>query len=209
MNKDKKNTIIHELKHHLPFTLTSSIAAGLLVTLFYLINKEFFIDAVSNLFEVMHPTHVFVSAIATSAVYKKYKKSIVPAILIGVFGAILIGSLSDVIFPFLAGNLFTLHTEFHLPIIEEPFLILGIAIIGSTIGTKWDLSKPSHSLHVFLSIFASLFYILTFSIEMNPIVILLISLVIFLTVYIPCCASDIVFPLFFVNEKCKDCKHWH
>jgi hypothetical protein len=209
MNKDKKETIMHELKHHLPFTLISSLTAGLIVALFYLINKEFFIGVVSNLFEVMHPTHVFVSAIATSAVYRKYKKSILPAILIGVLGAILIGSLSDVVFPWIAGNLFALRTNFHLPIIEEPFLILGIAIIGSAIGAKWDLSKLSHSLHVFLSIFASLFYVLTFSIEMNPIIILLISLVIFLTVYIPCCVSDIVFPLFFVNKKCKNCKHWH
>ncbi|MCK4996866.1 hypothetical protein KAS08_01055 [Candidatus Pacearchaeota archaeon] len=199
-NKNRGNTILHELKHHLPFTLTSSIAAGILVAIFYLINKTFFVGVVSNLFEIMHPAHVFVSAMATAAIYNKYKKSIPKSIFIGMVGAILIGSLSDVIFPWVAGNLFSLHTHFHLPIIEKTFFILGVAGIGAAIGSKWNLFNASHSVHVFISIFASLFYLLTFSVEMNPLTVMLTSLIIFLAVYIPCCISDIIFPLLFVKK---------
>ena len=156
MHKEKKVTILQELKHHLPFTLTASLSAGILVVILYLINKEYFVGIVSGLFEIMHPAHVLVSAMATAAIYWKYNKSAIKTILVGIGGAILIGSLSDVLFPWIAGNLFSLHTHFHLPIIEEPILIIGVALIGSLAGICFGLFKFSHSIHVFLSIFASL-----------------------------------------------------
>ena len=201
------DTIKKELGHHLPFTLTVSLLAGVIVAIMYLINREYFIGIISESFEVMHFSHILVSAIATSTIYYKYKKSFFGGILVGVIGALLIGSLSDVIFPWLAGNLFSLHTHFHLPIIEETLPVLTVAIIGAVVGIKWDLFNISHRLHVFLSVFASLFYLLAFSIKMAPLTILIISLLVFLCVYIPCCISDIVFPLLFIKKPCKDCGH--
>jgi len=196
MKFKKGDTIWKELKHHLPFTFFASLVAGLLVAIFYSMGSI----PSGGLFEIMHPAHVLVSAIATSAIYWKYKKSFLNGILIGVVGAILIGSLSDVFFPFLAGNLFSLNTQFHLPILEKPFLILGVALFGAVIGIRWKLSKISHSIHVFLSIFASLFYLLAFSIEISFFGVLLISLVVFLAVFIPCCISDIIFPILFIKR---------
>ena len=204
MDRKRRALISHELKHHLPFTLTSSLSACALVAILYLLNREYFVGIVSGLFEVMHPAHVFVSAMATAAIYWKYNKSVVKTTFVGISGAILIGSLSDIIFPWVAGNLFSLHTHFHLPIIEEPILIMGVALIGSVIGMSFGLFKFSHSIHVFLSIFASLFYLLAFSVEMNVLSVLLISFLVFLAVYIPCCISDIVFPILFVKKLCKN-----
>ncbi|MCK5321277.1 hypothetical protein KAJ38_01750 [Candidatus Pacearchaeota archaeon] len=199
MKVKKGDTILCELKRHFPFTLISSLTAGVLVAIFYLTNRRYFVGVVSGLFEVMHPAHVLVSAMATSAIYWKYNKSVVKTILIGVVGAILIGSLSDILFPWIAGNLFSLHTHFHLPIIEKPILIIGVALVGSVAGMHF-MFRVSHSIHVFLSVFASLFYLLVFSIEVSALAILLISLLVFLAVYIPCCISDIVFPLLFVRK---------
>ena len=196
-NIKKGDTILKELKHHLPFTFFSSLTAGILVAILYSLGNL----PSEGLFEIMHPAHVVVSAIATSAIYWKYNKSFLKGIFIGVIGAILIGSISDIVFPWIAGNLFSLETAFHLPIIEKPFLILGVALIGSFIGMKWGLFKTSHSLHVFLSIFASLFYLLAFSVEMSVLSVLLISFLVFLAVFIPCCISDIVFPLWFVKKS--------
>jgi hypothetical protein len=150
-----------------------------------------------------------VSAVATSALYWKYKKSYWKSIFVGIVGAILIGSLSDVVFPFLTGNLFSLHTSFHLPIIEKPILILGIAFFGAILGMYSNLFRLSHMLHVFLSVFASLFYFLAFSVEMNIGVILLVSGLVFIAVYVPCCISDIVFPLLFIKKPCLKCGHFH
>ena len=199
MKFKRGDTIRKELMHHLPFTFVASLIAGILVGIFYSIGNI----PSGEIFEIMHPAHVFVSAIATSAIYWKYKKSFLRGILIGIFGAILIGSLSDILFPFLAGNLFSLNTSFHLPILEKPFLILSVALIGAIIGSRWKLSKISHSVHVFLSIFASLFYLLAFSIKMDVLSVLLISFLVFLCVFIPCCISDIVFPILFIGKEKK------
>jgi hypothetical protein len=202
---NKGKTLLKELREHFPFTLGASVVAGILVALVY----SFWRIPSESIFEWIHPLHIFVSAAATAAIYNKYKKSLFGTIIIGVFGAILIGSLSDVLLPWITGNVFSLHTAFHLPIIESPLFILGVAIVGSLFGLYIGLFKLNHSLHVFFSIFASLFYILAFSIQINFWVILIISLLVFLLVFIPCCLSDIVFPLLFIKNPCKKCGYWH
>jgi hypothetical protein len=208
MEFKKSSTILKELKHHLPLTLTVSLLAGVSVALIVLLNlrlTEFF----PNAFEIIHPAHVLVSAAATAAIFHKYKKSILQSIIIGVTGAILIGTISDALLPWIAGNLFSLNTTLHLPIIENPILIITTAIAGTYIGIYLGLFKLNHSLHVFFSVFASLFYLLAFSSNINIWIILGSSFVVFLVVYIPCCVSDIVFPILFIKKPCKDCGHWH
>ena len=208
MRFSKWKTILHELKHHLPFTLGASLVAGGLIALIFVFGLEssgFFAKG----FEFAHPIHVLVSAAATSAIYFKYKKSFLGSFLVGVFGAILVGSVSDIILPWLAGNLIFLQTSFHLPILENPILILGAGVVGSVMGIRFGMFKINHSLHIFLSIAASLFYLLAFSSAVSLWVILLVSLIVFLTVYIPCCVSDIVLPLMFIRKPCHDCGYWH
>lgn len=194
-----KNLIVEELKEHWPFALGASLVAAILSGILY--NHATFISAIEGLFEIFHPVHVLFSAAATTAIYYKYRKTVIPGILIGVIGAILIGTISDVLLPWIAGNMFSLHTHLHLPIFEEPLLIVGVGIVGAFIGIYWKIFNLSHSIHVFLSVFASLFYLLAFSASMGFWTILAISLVVFFTVFIPCCISDIVFPLWFVRSK--------
>lgn len=192
------NLIIKELKDHWPLALIASLIATILVII---ISGFGGVDIVENMFEIFHPAHVLVSAAATSAIYYKYRKSVVNGVIIGIVGAILIGSLSDVLLPWVAGNIFSLQTSFHLPIFEEPLQILAVGIIGALAGIYLGFFKLNHSLHVFLSVFASLFYLLAFSVALGVWTILAISLIIFLVVYLPCCISDIVFPLWFVKKK--------
>ena len=103
----------------------------------------------------------------------------------------------------MAGNIFSLGTVFHLPLIENPFLILGSAVVGGLVGISFGLFRLNHYLHIFLSVFASLFYLLGFSSSVSVWVVLLLSLVVFLVVYVPCCVSDIVFPILFVGRDVK------
>lgn len=208
MKFQKSNTILKELKDHFPLTLIVSLFAGVLVALTILFNLEFnkFFPAA---FGIIHPAHILVSAAATSAIFYKYKTSVLKAATIGIVGAILIGTISDILLPWIAGNLFSLNTILHLPILENPILIFTTAIIGAFIGIYIGLFKLNHSLHVFFSVFASLLYLLAFSANINIWIILGSSLIVFLVVYIPCCVSDIVFPILFIKEPCKDCGHWH
>lgn len=208
MKHTRKDTIIHELSHHMPFTLFVSVMAGLLVGIFYLTGyyQNGFME---SFFKIAHPAHILVSAAATAAIYNKYKKSFPMSLVVGFLGALIIGTLSDVLLPWTAGVIFGLHTNLHLPFIEEPILVFGAAIVGSFMGKSTRIFKASHTTHVFLSVFASLAYLLAFSFNLNLIAILLIVLIVFFVVYIPCCISDIVFPILFIRRPCKDCGHWH
>lgn len=192
--------IIHELKHHVPFTFFATFIAVLIAIVFYNTNIP------EKIFDSIHSIHVLASAIVTSAIFYKYKENYFQAFLVGIFGAIIMGSLSDIIFPYIGAIIFQLETEFHLPIIEGPLVILSSAIIGSVIGIKTKYTKIPHLIHVSLSVFASLFYLITFSqIDLNILHIISVSTIIFLTVIIPCCLSDIIFPFLFLGENIKNC----
>lgn len=197
-----KKELIHELKHHSPFTLLATLIGIILVLLLKQLNILF----AESFFEFLHPAHLFVSSIVTTAIFYKYKQNKIQAILVGVMGSIVIGSLSDIIFPWIGGNLLNLNTSFHLPLIEKPFLILMTALIGSTTGLITKTTKMPHFIHVFVSVFASLFYLLAFSESFNLIYFLGAFIVVFIAVIIPCCISDIVFPFFFLGEKIKHCE---
>lgn len=193
-------TIFSELKQHIPFTLTATLIAIVFVVVVYQINASKIILG-SSLFYIMHPLHLFVSAMVSAAIFYKYKNNFIQALLIGVTGSIIIGSLSDIILPYLGGIIFQLKTSFHLSLIEKPILILSITIIASVLGISTKFTKIPHFLHVFLSVFASLFYLLAFSISLNLVHFTAAFLIVFIAVLIPCCISDIIFPLLFINKK--------
>ena len=195
--------LFHELKHHLPFTAAATLIA-IVVVLFVGYYARTSIS--ENLFEILHPLHVLASSIVTAGIFYKYKPKFIPALLVGISGAIILGSLSDIIFPWLGGNLLNLKTSFHLPIIEEPFLILASALVGCFIGITTGKTKIPHFVHISLSVFASLFYLLAFSQQFNMIYFLGAFVIVFISVIVPCCISDILFPFFFLGEKIKHCK---
>ncbi len=190
--------IIHELKKHIPFTAIATLIA-ILITLFILfgIKKEISQES----FHILHPLHVLASALVTAGIFYKYKKNFIQALFIGVLGSVIIGSISDVIFPYLGGLLFNLNIEFHLPLIEMTTLILSTAIIGSILGISLKITRFPHFIHVFLSVFASLFYLLAFSQAFEIIYFIGAFFVVFISVIIPCCISDIIFPFLFLRKK--------
>jgi len=194
---------LHELKHHLPFTAFATIIAIILVVfLQYLFQKQIS----EGLFEILHPLHIVASSIVTAGIFYKYKSKLISALLVGVAGSIIIGSLSDIIFPYLGGNILNLNTSFHLPVVESPFIILTAAITGSVVGILKKVTKMPHFIHVFLSVFASLFYLLAFSSSFSLVYFISAFLIVCVAVIIPCCTSDILFPFFFLGKKIKKCK---
>lgn len=194
--------LIHETKHHVPFA-----AAATLIAIFVVLLIEYYLQlgVSEESFEILHPLHVFASAMVTAGIFYKYKPKIIPSLLVGISGAIVIGSISDVIFPWLGGNLLHLHTHFHLPIIEEPMIILAVALIGSLVGARTKLTDIPHFVHVGLSVFASLFYLIAFSPEFSAFYLSASFLITFVAVIVPCCVSDILYPFFFLGEKIKKC----
>ncbi len=194
--------ILKELKEHAPFTFFATIVAILLIVI---IRFYFSKDIPESLFNIAHPAHVFVSALVSAAVFYKYKKNILLALLAGVLISLVIGTISDVLIPWLGGTLFNLETLLHIPLFEETFLIVSTSIIGSIIGIILKITKEPHFIHVFLSVFASLFYLTSFSQSPTYLEFLLMTIIVFVAVLIPCCFSDIVFPIM-LSKKSKEGK---
>ena len=185
---------LKELKHHIPFTASATIIAIIFVFIIKSSNT-------TQAFEILHPLHIIASAIVTSAIYFKYKKNIPLALLIGLTGSIIIGSISDVILPYLGALLFNFQPSFHLPLIEEPIMILSSALIGTIFGIATKITRFPHFVHVSLSVFASLLYITSFSQNISSIYWLASFIIVFIAVLVPCCISDIIYPLMFVGKN--------
>lgn len=193
---------LHEMKHHVPFTFFATLGAILLI----IVLKYIFEQQIPKvLFELSHVLHIIVSSAVTAGIYYKYKKNVIFSLIVGVFGAIIIGSLSDIVFPWMGGVFLGLHMHFHLPVVEFPIIVLGAALAGSVIGMKTIATRMPHFVHVFLSVFASLFYLLTFSAAFEFSYFTGAFLIVFGSVIIPCCISDILFPFFFIGKKEGTC----
>jgi len=202
--------IAGELKEHVPFTALGAVSGIAIMVIIVFVNVP---SQVSQaVFHTLHPLHVVLSALTTTAMYRKYGNSkIWAAILIGYFGSIGIATISDAIIPYLGGALLGVEMEFHLPFIETekmPFvgietwkLVNSAALAGMIIGYLKPTTKFPHSGHVFLSTWASLFYFIAFGVAYWLPLLPFVFLFLFLAVWFPCCVSDIVFPLLFTRER--------
>jgi hypothetical protein len=202
--------IASELREHIPFT---AIGAATGIILMVIIIFAHIPSPVSGAaFYTLHPLHVVLSALVTTALYAKYSKGkLWAAILIGYAGSIGIATLSDAIIPYLGGALLNIEIGFHVPFIETevtPYfgvakwvVINSAAVIGIALGYWKRITKFPHSGHVLLSTWASLFYFTAFGVASWLPLLPLIFIFLFLSVWIPCCLSDIVFPLLFVKKK--------
>lgn len=194
---------MHELRHHLPFAIVATVVGIVIAFIlkYYLGN----FSKLENSFEFLHVLHISVSAIVSSGIYYKYRKKIMPSLLIGIISSIVVGSLSDAIFPYLGSIIFNINTTFHFPLLEMPFIIISGALLGSVIGISLGFTKLPHFGHVLVSTFASLFYLLAFTGTITIWVFIGGFVITIFAVLIPCCFSDIIFPFLFMGEKIKHC----
>ena len=198
--------ILSELKRHVPFTTFGAITGIIIMAIAILGNMLFQVAKISSvIFYILHPTHVVLSAIATTAIYKLYKPTckVSSAIAIGYIGSIGIATLSDSIIPYLGELLLNLPNRgIHIGFIEKPLLTNTAAFLGTAIGFLKPATKFPHSGHVLISTWASLFHIImAVGQTVNFVMVVAISVFLFLAVWIPCCTSDIVFPLLFAMTK--------
>ncbi len=163
-------------------------------------------------FYTLHPIHVVLSALVTTAMYTKYRKAkIWVVVLIGWTGSIGIATMSDAVIPYLGGTLLHIEMGFHVPFIEtskipvigiEKWIVVnGAALLGIAIGYWKQTTKIPHFGHVLLSTWASLFYFTSFGTANWLPLLPFVFLFLFLAVWIPCCLSDIVYPLLFIKKQ--------
>lgn len=200
-----------ELKKHAPFTSFGALTGILIILVSLNIRK----DISYNIFYVLHPIHVVLSALVTASIYKlhtcdRFTKKCIKGecnlwilVVIGYVGSVGIATLSDSVIPYLAEILLDMPNRgIHLGFIEKWWLVNPLAILGVVLAYFKPTTKVPHAGHVLLSTWASLFHILMAIGGALPwYSYLAIVFFLFLAVWVPCCVSDIVFPLLFVKKK--------
>lgn len=222
MKQKKLAQIMHEFQHHFPFTIASCLATliglGVYTELLLptlnashptLISTAGF----SGFFHILHPVHVFLSAAATAAMFWQYDRRLIAAVLVGFCGSVSLCALSDIIFPFVGGKLLTTQMDLHLCVAEHPALVLSFSIMGVATGIfgaamlhTRTISTYTHASHVVVSTAATVIYLIGFGLTNWIPALVPVFIILVFSVIIPCCASDIFFPLMLISPE--KFEHW-
>ncbi len=191
-------TVLHELRAHAPYTLLGTLTG--MIILWISMSTQLSHSMFETLFWALHPSHVFFSALVTTAMYRRHTQGkIFMTLAIGYFGSVGIGTLSDCIIPYIGEVLLEMPNRgLHLGFIEKWWLVNPLAFAGIAFACWRQETKFPHAGHVLLSTWASLFHMsMALGTDVGFITVLVMALFLFLAVWIPCCTSDIVFPLLF------------
>jgi hypothetical protein len=217
--------ILIELKAHAPFTLFGALTGIAMMLLFRNLSGQ----TSYRLFYVFHPTHVVLSAIVTASLFRLHEKTkgFIIVLLIGYFGSIGVATLSDSIIPFFGESILGvaipteaqvhggLHTnkvtaepaqhyepKIHIGFIEEWYIVNPAAILGILIAHFLPRTKLPHAGHILVSTWASAAHIMmNLHSEVTILNAVGMFIVLFIAVWLPCCFSDIVFPMLFVKAQ--------
>ena len=194
--------IAYELRKHAPFTVAGTATGLVIMAVFVTASIPRSVSV--GLFWAFHPLHVLLSALVTAGMYRLHSRGgLWRTVLIGYAGSIGIATLSDCIIPYLGEWLLDLPSRgVHFGFIEKWWLVNPLALGGIAIACHWPRTQFPHAGHVLLSTWASLFH-MTMALNGPPDVfeVILIAAFLFAAVWVPCCTSDIVFPLFFAEEN--------
>jgi hypothetical protein len=194
--------IPNELRRHAPFTAFGALTGiGIMAGM---VCADVPRATSSALFWTFHPVHVLLSALVTAAMYRLYGRGGLGAtVLIGYVGSIGIATLSDSIIPYLGECLLGLPNRgIHFGFLEKWWLVNPLAVAGIAIAWFYPRTKFPHAGHVLLSTWASLFHMtMALGTDVDVTSMGLIAVFLFLAVWVPCCASDIVFPLLFAKQR--------
>jgi hypothetical protein len=197
-----RKRIADELKAHAPFTAFGT-ATGVIILVIVMLTRlprEFSV----SLFWVLHPLHVLLSALVTTGIYRRYGNGgIARTLLIGYVGSVGIATLSDSIIPYVGEVLLNLpHRDIHFGPVEKWWLVNPLAFLGIALAFARPATRIPHAGHVLLSTWASLFHItMALGTQFDATTLVLVVGFLFLAVWVPCCTSDIVFPLLFSKQQ--------
>ncbi len=197
--------ILHELKEHAPFTMLGAVSGVMLMMAF----RDISHDTAHTLFYVFHPLHICLSAVVTTALYKRYLsngqtgiKMFLKVAAVGYVGSVAVGTVSDSLIPYWGEILLEMpHPHAHIGFIDKWWLINPLVLICIVLAYKRPVTKFPHAGHVLISTWASLFHMMMASGHGHDVPYFGIFIFLFLAVWLPCCFSDIVFPMLFVKSK--------
>ncbi len=194
--------IATELRIHAPFTAFGTFTG--IVIMAVIIHMRLPREISSGLFWTFHPLHVLLSAFVTAAMFRLHgNRGLWQTLWIGYVGSVGIATLSDSLIPYVGELLLDLpHRGIHIGAIERWWLVNPLALGGIALAFVRPRTKFPHAAHVLLSTWASLFHMtMALGTEADAATMVLVAVFLFMAVWVPCCTSDIVFPLLFAKER--------
>jgi hypothetical protein len=192
----------NELRQHAPFTTLGTLTGIAIMVVLVFARAPASLSY--RMFWSLHPLHVLLSALVTASMFRLHGGGgLWPTVAVGYVGSVGIATLSDCLIPFTGEWLLAMPNRgLHLGFIEKWWLVNPLAVLGIAIGSVRPRTRLPHAGHVLLSTWASLFHItLAMGSELSVLDAVLIGLFLFLAVWLPCCTSDIVFPLIFAPHR--------
>lgn len=213
--------VFTELKAHSPFTFFGALTGIALMLLLKNIGHQ----ATYRLFYIFHPTHVVLSAMVTASLFRLHRKtkSFFVILIVGYIGSVGIATLSDSILPFfgeeILGATIPTHShehhheaeeehdhKLHLGFIEEWYIVNPAALLGVIFAYFMPRTKLPHAFHILISTWASSTHVMmNIHQPMTAVLVMGIFIVLFISVWFPCCFSDIIFPMLLVKADGENC----
>ena len=232
--KEKTTHIFVELKGHAPYTLLGVMLGIIFMLMFKNVSRAagHTLFAVFHPAHVVLSAMVTASMFRIHALSKRF----LLVLIVGYFGSVGVATLSDVVIPHLGINLLGLdiptHAEthphtpaspeaqiaageqqqhenhIHLGFIEEWYIVNPAALLGVLIAFFLPRTKFPHTGHVLISTWASSSYLLMNLVsEITAVTVVGVFVTLFIATWLPCCISDIVFPLLFTRKRLPPPEH--
>jgi len=225
--KSKIKHITVELKGHAPFTFFGAVTGLLFMFIFKDLSRPH-TETLFRIFHPSHVLLSAVVTASLFALHQK-KRNWLMILAVGYFGSVGVATLSDSIIPFFGESILgvtvpshdTIHNNdgisgdhnnieqnhrhiahrLYLGFIEDWRIVNPAAILGILIAYVVPRTKFPHSAHILISTWASASHVLmNINSNITFTVAIAILIILFIAVWLPCCFSDIVFPLLFVKS---------
>jgi len=203
-------TMTSELICHLPYAIASvAFAISLVSFLAYFaavsrIENKLMCQSSDVLFHSFHFMHIAFAATGTMITYLRFSKNLFKAFAVGIFTPTVFCTLSDAVLPYLGGRLLGVNMHFHLCFFSELHNVLPFLLVGLLNGYVMSMhhssrqavfSVYSHFVHILVSSFAALFYLISHGCTDWYARIGIIFLFLIFAVVVPCTLSDVVIPM--------------
>lgn len=215
---DHESTLFQELMCHLPYSIFSVAftlsAASILVYLSSMLGggPQTMCYGADVMFHSFHFMHIVFAATGTYVAYMRFSRNFLAGMVVACFSSMLFCTMSDIVFPYLAGTIMGVHMQFHVCFFSElrniiPFLMVGLlnGWVMSVSGAK-QMAKffaYSHVNHILVSSFASLFYLISQGCTDWYANIGIVFVFLLVAVVVPCTLSDLVVPMMFAKANAK------
>lgn len=204
------HSLADELIMHFPLSVfavsLSLIGLSIMTALCSGLDPARLADAFHQLFHSFHYLHIVFACIGTVLTFFNFSSSLLPAVIIGLISPAFFCVLSDVIMPYVAGQLLGFHMQLHVCFFTEYFNITAFLLIGLLTGLflkahidrgmeSRSFLRVIHFSHILLSALSSLFYMVSHGYTEWTSQMGIVFIIMIICVVIPCTMSDVVTPI--------------